>query len=691
MQKNEKTNHELYIEFTDFIAAGYRGETVSQNIWNNGPFWMSIKNPNDARSPMVHFESLRPKDKRKLNEHFNGSVYDYFAKQPIEKLFIPDPKAEQFYQAYRYGNELTLPMEVQIKYTRSASVLNGCIKATETKRFIKDELGLKHVEAFWSHVLDIIKAKNIDLPSSYGNLVSKPDSAIKQYKANGYESLIHKNYGNKSAAKIGKTDEGYCVDVEQKQIAVIRKIARLPMNFDAVQITSVANSVFEKNNWQTISPGTVANLVKKHMPNIIAQKRGSKVYANTVAMQVQREAPQFPLYYWTLDGWSPVELLYRDGNTFSNRLTMVVVLDACTKYPVGYAIGERENTDLIRMALRNAIIHMQDLFGATYRPWQLQSDRYGMKNLTSFYSAVSHLYTPAAVGNAKAKIIEPYFKYLNKTYCQLHYNWSGFNITSKKDNQPNVERLNEIKQTLPDKEGVIQQINSFMLKERMSKVQDYKQRWDNMPADDQVTLTPVQCLEVFGKAHNELNSITGQGLIATLEGQQLTYDSFDPAFRALQFTSRFKIVYDTEDLSHVLAITEDNKQKFVLHNKMKVGMGFKNTTPEQLDYQQQIRDFNTDRHEEIVQTYLMDDAIVADVLENTPLNLNNTDEAALKLMFTISGQQKEAIQDAKGLHKERQKAERITQKAVAIEARNAAQEHQDYLDSKTDFTQYLDN
>jgi hypothetical protein len=201
----------------------------------------------------------------------------------------------------------------------------------------------------------------------------------------------------------------------------------------------------------------------------------------------------------------------------------------------------------------------------------------------------------------------------------------------------------------------------------------------------------VQCLEVFGKAHNELNSITGQGLIATLEGQQLTYDSFDPAFRALQFTSRFKIVYDTEDLSHVLARTEDNKQKFVLHNKMKVGMGFKNTTPEQLDYQQQIRDFNTDRHEEIVQTYLMDDAIVADVLENTPLNLNNTDEAALKLMFTISGQQKEAIQDAKGLHKERQKAERITQKAVAIEARNAAQEHQDYLDSKTDFTQYLDN
>ena len=76
---------------------------------------------------------------------------------------------------------------------------------------------------------------------------------------------------------------------------------------------------------------------------------------------------------------------------------------------------------------------------------QLQSDNYGIASLTPFYSAMAHLHTPAAVGNAKSKIIEPYFMYLNKNYCQTQPNWSGFGITSKKDNQPNTEFLDKNK------------------------------------------------------------------------------------------------------------------------------------------------------------------------------------------------------------------------------------------------------
>jgi hypothetical protein len=35
---------------------------------------------------------------------------------------------------------------------------------------------------------------------------------------------------------------------------------------------------------------------------------------------------------------------------------MVVVLDAMNNYPVGYAIGDRENAELIRQANRNAML-----------------------------------------------------------------------------------------------------------------------------------------------------------------------------------------------------------------------------------------------------------------------------------------------------------------------------------------------
>jgi hypothetical protein len=59
-------------------------------------------------------------------------------------------------------------------------------------------------------------------------------------------------------------------------------------------------------------------------------------------------------------------------------------------------------------------LHINELFGQPFRPWQIQSDHYALKQLTPFYQAMGHLHTPAAVGNAKSKVIEPYFNHINK-------------------------------------------------------------------------------------------------------------------------------------------------------------------------------------------------------------------------------------------------------------------------------------
>lgn len=71
-------------------------------------------------------------------------------------------------------------------------------------------------------------------------------------------------------------------------------------------------------------------------------------------------------------------------------------------------------------------------------------------------------YTPAALGNAKSKIIEPYFNHINKTYCQMLPNWSGVNINAKRDSQPNIEILNRNRHLIPTEEVVIQQIHTIM-------------------------------------------------------------------------------------------------------------------------------------------------------------------------------------------------------------------------------------
>jgi hypothetical protein len=295
----------------------------------------------------------------------------------------------------------------------------------------------------------------------------------------------------------------------------------------------------------------VYNVIKSNEHIVTPGRRGTSVYNNSIAMQVKRSRPTKPLSYCTLDGWT-VELLYQENGKYDNRLVVVIVLDAMNNYPIGYAIGDRENTELIRQANRNAIIHIQQLFGHPYRPHQLQSDNYGIKQLTPFYESMAKLHTPAAVGNAKSKVIEPYFNYLNKTYCQLQYNWSGHNITASKKNQVNVEMLNKIKHSFPTKEEVINQIHGMLLQERKLKADEYKQAWALVNDADKLTLDKMDWLMIFGTPTGYTNSITGEGLTPTILGEKRYYDSFNNQFRSLQHL-KWQVIYDEQDLSNVLS------------------------------------------------------------------------------------------------------------------------------------------
>jgi len=676
----------LYIEYRDFIAAGWKEQTIKMANHRNGSKWQMIKNPDDKRMPMVRFDSLVQAHKDKLTAQF-GNPYDYIAKEPIKALVQKDYKAEEFFRQYRFDGNKPLPFEHQNKYTAAASWLNMLLKCAKDLPFVRKTLGLS-MDTFYKAVEELILTDKIDLPASSRKLRAKMD----QYKTEGYDCLIDWRFGNKLSAKIGKAQGEYNPELAEKQTAFIRKAASMHNNFDAAQIARAVNIIFEKQGWPTISHGTVSNILRANEHLTTAGARGKRTYDSTLAMQVKRVAPQTPLLFFVLDGWT-VELLYQDETGYNNRLSVVIVLDACTKYPIGYAIGDRENSELIRQANRNAIVNVEKLFGAPYRPLQLQSDRYALKNLTPFYEAVAKLHTPAAVGNAKSKIIEPYFNYINKQYFQRFPNWSGFNVTASKKNQPNTEYLDKTKHSFPDKAGVIAQIEMVMQQERKVKLAEYMQRWSQAPEDSKVLMDKINFLMVFGKPHSHTNSITGQGIVCTLNGQERTYDSFEPAFRAHQHL-KWQLIYDEQDASQVLAINNEAKLHFLLHEKRAVPMDIYSTTPEDYAYLKQIKNFNRERKEEIIQRYITDDAIVQEVIESTPLALDDYDEASLKLMFTYAGQQKEALQNAKGLKVVKQKALKKATKEAALVEKEAAADwnatQMQYLQSKTDFNQYLD-
>ncbi len=93
--------------------------------------------------------------------------------------------------------------------------------------------------------------------------------------------------------------------------------------------------------WSTITASALKTWRKRYDLETAAGRLGAKEFYNQRAMQVKRSAPTAPLYMWSLDGWD-AELYYqktttRKGKTvttYSNRLTVVVVLDVFNKYPI---------------------------------------------------------------------------------------------------------------------------------------------------------------------------------------------------------------------------------------------------------------------------------------------------------------------------------------------------------------------
>ena len=362
------------------------------------------------------------------------SIPERFRVQIVKKLGYPpkmteknlllthykdDYEAIDFFAKYLIDDYRILDPEKQDEYVKNAQMLNAVdyfIK--DTVSFIKGRNGRRNLTDIWKDaaqsVEDVQEQIGHTLPKSVRRLKEK----LEDYKKEGYGVLVSENFGNKKASKVKDT----------QQEAVLRELLRKHQGYDNEQISKDYNLFATAMQWDIITGGTVGNYRKKWNLSTVSFREGSKAFDDTMEMQIKRRAPEFPMAFWVMDGWK-AELMYQkfeNGKTsYHHRLVIVVVLDASTKYPIGYAIGEQENTDLIKAALRNAVNHTEELFGYKHKVFQVQADNYGSKIMTPIYKGVAKKYIPTKVGNAKAKVIEPWFRSFNKNHCQREVNWSG--------------------------------------------------------------------------------------------------------------------------------------------------------------------------------------------------------------------------------------------------------------------------
>ncbi|MBQ9254986.1 MAG: hypothetical protein IJ180_09470 [Bacteroidales bacterium] len=656
-------------DISDIICAGTFNSLCSRGQVER------LRRAHYGYSALYSVESFPLKYRKAIKEKFSEEMKEDATTKLLDAEEIKtDMQAVKFYSEYVLTDGRHLPSDKQTEYTNNASILNRCKEIYQISCERRNRTSGTRIKKgeFWKKVSDKLTKLQEDFPNSLPTDTMRLQKKYNDYQKRGYEAMISGKFMNKNNAKILGED---------KESIIITLISDR-RNLQNTQIAVIYNEVAKKMGWKEIREGTVANWREKYTLESYAGRYGENKFRADKTMQVKRQRPTMPMLYWTADSWD-VELLYQktkedksghNVTTYHNRLTVCVILDTSINYPVGYAIGEYETPDLIRQALKDAVNHTKALFGERYIVNEFQSDRYAIKNLQEAYRSITENFVPARAHNAKAKVIEPYFRYLNDTYCHFANNWSGYGVTSRKELQPNGNVPTALKKMFPTMEECAEQIAKIIECEREKKYLQFTQGFEKLPQDKKITISNEQYLLQFGKDNKRTNKLEGNGLNITISGKKYHYDCFDTDFRRYSYED-WTVKYDEDDMTRVLATNKDNTLQFMLEEKRLQPMALAERKEGDREELQRVFDYNKS-----IERHVMD--VICSAQDRTRRflldNAGKLDETLSKLMIT----------DSRGQHKDqRNKNRMISDKEIEaidykpVDFNNNVEEEEEYLAS----------
>ncbi len=538
------------------------GEFNYRNAFNRGHI-RSLRRGGNGRTALIDWQSMGTKMKAKVIEAL-GCDPAQMSRESLLRSILQ--KREQLLldtQAYEYYSQVTgkdgrmLKPEKVTELWNGAKILDAIGELLEEKRRAAEMGRLKmSVKREFEALATEIDQQLVEWPNSLPTSGDRLRKKFNEYQLHGYEVLVHGLTGKESNHKARPVEVN----------AVIEALVASGAKLNDAQVAKVAETLGVK-----IDRRRVQEIRKQNETMLSASREGKRTYANSIAMQVDRERPNMPMKMWSLDGWT-AELYYQDrdarGVNYWHRLVVEMVVDVMNDYPIGYAIGEQEDAALITAALQNAVHHTREVLGGYYAPWQIQSDHYALKAMTPKYGALAKFVTPASVGNAKAKPIERYFAYLESEYLWALVNNGGHNITAK--TLANDEWLNTHKYQFPDREGVEQQIGKIIEIERSRKIAAVREAWKQGDSAMHRELNMEGYLLAFGET-GKGNMLTPNGLKLVRGGVEYKFDCFNIEMREHR-GERWTLRYDLGDMNQALAVSEDGTLRYMVEQKTKVPM-----------------------------------------------------------------------------------------------------------------------
>lgn len=604
-----------------------------------------VQKGGNGREALFAVDSLPMKWRTEVYRRFPDLQEQAESKEFLDTI-TPDGAAFDFFQGYTLSDGRHLPEDKVLEYSSNAAIMNAFRRCWDAHVSKRQRSGKKTTAAkdFWKRAAAALPRLADSFPHSLPGSPRRLQMKMAEYVSDGYVCFISGKFLNGNAAKVANDEQ------EKVMTALLAHHNNLPDTL----VAEGYNRFAEAMGWKPITAGAVAVWREKLGTVIRAGRLGVSNFRNNVTMQVKRSRPTTPFLMWSLDGWT-VELLYQttktdkkghNVTTYTNRLTMVVVLDVFNDYPIGYAVGTHESPALIKEALRDAAKHSQALTGSMLRANQVQSDRYAIKTMADLYAVMGDKVTPAQAHNAKAKPVEPYFNYLNTHYCIRCHNWSGFGITSNPKRQPNSDALNRMRHSFPDEAGLRTQIDEMMRLERMAKYEAFMAGFANLKPEHRLPLSRETYLLNYGAETGFKNVLEGCGLRPTILGVKRDYDCFDLSFRE-HAAERWTVKYDPDDLSQVLAINEAGTRRYMMEQKYVQPMALADRKEGDAEQLERVRNYNKQLEAQTAERMALAYHTTEQLIAGTPALRGSIEDRLL-------------ITDSRGQHKDNRSRKRLT-------------------------------
>lgn len=409
-----------------------------------------------------------------------------------------------------------------------------------------------------------------------------------------YKSLISGKYGNSNSQKLTEDQEALIIQIAANTEGV--KLNWTQVHWHYIQQATKMVDAYKASNgahgWSDkclVSASTVKQFI--HRPDIsqiIYKKRnGRKEYRDKYIPVTKRERPSRANAVWVIDGTPLHRYFYDyDKNYAYAKLNVFTVIDAYSWCPIGFYISQTEDTNAVIKALWSACqvtgclpeqIIMDN--SSAIKSWRAQE----------CMGALTHRLIAAEAGNARAKIIEPFFKMFNEQVLKYRTGYTGSPVMAKSiTNQPNQEQLSKwVKdKALPSVDQAVQETiedytlfqNRVMPSRGKSPLQMYKQSCIET-ADDQRKFTRRVEVAAFFEMPGQLKKVkvmeggkqrmlnqfipqdynyTNKGISLRVDGQQHDFMTDSPEFNAQHIGDVFNVKYDPRDAS-VIYLYKDGK------------------------------------------------------------------------------------------------------------------------------------